>query len=127
MRMNWKVVALNLSEARDELQRLEAFVTDPKKRNHGEFLVGLAHVYHHLNFSWNARYVPSSRYRAMSDAEFNRWSRFPKDLPLMRLGKGGGAVSRERTPSNPRLERTGAQPAHHGRAAVGAGRSTAGR
>ena len=27
---------------------------------------------------------------------------------------------------NQRLERTGAQPAHHGRAAVGAGRSTAG-
>ena len=30
-------------------------------------------------------------------------------------------------PSNQRLERTGAQPARHGRAAVGAGRSTAGR
>ena len=30
-------------------------------------------------------------------------------------------------PSNPRLERTGAQPARHGRASVGAGRSTAGR
>src|SRR2546425_11390178 len=29
--------------------------------------------------------------------------------------------------SNPRLERTGAQPARHGRASVGAGRSTAGR
>jgi len=30
-------------------------------------------------------------------------------------------------PPNPRLERTGAQPARHGPAAVGAGRSTAGR
>jgi hypothetical protein len=32
-----------------------------------------------------------------------------------------------RGPSNPRLERTGARPAHLGRALVGAGRSTAGR
>ena len=31
------------------------------------------------------------------------------------------------TRPNPRLERTGAQPARHGRASVGAGRSTAGR
>ena len=31
------------------------------------------------------------------------------------------------TPPNPRLERTDAQLARHGRAAVGAGRSTAGR
>jgi hypothetical protein len=30
-------------------------------------------------------------------------------------------------PSNKRLERTGAQPARHVRASVGAGRSTAGR
>ena len=30
-------------------------------------------------------------------------------------------------PSNQRLERTGAQPAHHDRAVVSAGRSTAGR
>jgi hypothetical protein len=38
----------------------------------------------------------------------------------------GGEVMR-RLRSNPRLEWTGARPVHHGRAAVGAGHSTAGR
>ena len=82
-RMNWKAIALNLSEAREELERLEKFAADPKRRNDGEFMVGIAHAYHHLNFAWNVRLVPLSRYADLSDADFNRWGRFPRDLPLV--------------------------------------------
>src|SRR5688500_18186705 len=80
-RMNWKAIASNLSEAREELQSLEAMVTDPKRRNDGAFLVGMLHAFHHLNFAWNVRSAPMSRYANLSDADFNRWGRFPRDLP----------------------------------------------
>jgi hypothetical protein len=47
-------------------------------------------------------------------------------LEISVLGANTRVVSR-RAPPNPRLERTGAQPARFARAVVGAGRSTAGR
>jgi len=47
--------------------------------------------------------------------------------PLRPELRSAAAASRRGRRPNQRLERTGARPVHHGRASVGAGRSTAGR
>ncbi len=79
-RMNWSIIGSNVTEAREELARLEALLADPKRRSEATLEVSLAHVYHHLNFAWHARRVTISRYRKLSDADFNRWGRFPTDV-----------------------------------------------
>ena len=45
----------------------------------------LAHAYHHLNFAWNSRRAPEERVWACAQADFDRWSRFPKGAPFLDL------------------------------------------
>jgi hypothetical protein len=81
-RINWRTVLSNITEAREELQHLEAMAVDRRCRNEAELEVGLGHAYHHLNSAWHVRHIPTSRYAHLSDREFNQWGRFPKDVWL---------------------------------------------
>jgi len=84
-RLNWKIVAPNLTEAREELQRLERLAAHPTRRGEIDLEAGLSHAYHHLNFAWHVRRVSTKRYVRCSTADYNRWGRFPKDVWLMEL------------------------------------------
>ena len=79
-RMNWAIVELNLTQAREELERLERMVADRKARSKIKFQVGLCHAYHHLNFAWNARHATNRHYGSLSTSDFKRWGRYPRDV-----------------------------------------------
>jgi hypothetical protein len=113
--MNWKAITMNLSEAREELARLEGLAAAPTRRSAGGLEVGLAHAYRHLNVAWHVRRVPMSRYATLTDADFNRWGRFPKDLELARLESERVTKRGRGSTPNARSQRTGATPARHGR------------
>jgi len=82
-RINWQIVLSNLTEAREELQQLEAMASDRNRRHEVKLEVGLSHAYHHLNFAWHIRHVKTSRYRHLTNQEFGRWGKFPTTVRLM--------------------------------------------
>jgi hypothetical protein len=49
-RLNWKVIADNLTEAREELEKLEQMATETRSRTEGRLQVGLEHAYFHLTW-----------------------------------------------------------------------------
>lgn len=79
-KLNWEIILSNLAEAREQLEKIERRVTKGEAPGEGEFQVMLEHAYHHLNFAWNIRHVPTKRYAHLTDDEFNQWGKFPKDI-----------------------------------------------
>ena len=86
-RLNWKIILSNIAEARDQLEQIDARAKNGKKPTEGELQIMLEHAYHHLNFAWNIRHLPSKRYGKLSDAEFNRWGKFPKEIEEWKIEK----------------------------------------
>src|SRR5689334_8368873 len=84
-KLNYALLLSNLREATDELNRLCARLEAPDKPGESELEVGLAHAFHHLNFAWNGRRATDKRRRNLSDEDFNRWSRFPRDIPIAQV------------------------------------------
>lgn len=80
MTINWNAVASNISEARDELESIEASLAAGTPLDEVDFRVAMQHAYHHLNIAWNVRHESDDRYANMSPEDFDRWSRFPDDL-----------------------------------------------
>jgi hypothetical protein len=76
---NPKIVGSNISEARDELNKLLARI-DAGALHEAELQVGLLHAYHHLNFAWNIRRVATSRYASLTQQEFEAWGKYPSDI-----------------------------------------------
>jgi hypothetical protein len=83
--MNKEFVLSNLREAREEIDKtIEELESDPEYEE-PEFLVAMMHLYHHVNFAWNARNSTQAQSADCSDGDFNRWGHYPTDLPLMLL------------------------------------------
>ena len=71
-----------------ELERHKEYVDVLAKRlplADSDLFFSLAHAYHHLNFAWNSRRAPEERVWACAQADFNRWSRFPRGTPFLDL------------------------------------------
>jgi hypothetical protein len=79
-RLNYPMLLQNLSEAREELEHLEQALQGPEPLSEAELRIGLEHALHHLSFAWNARRAGLERHARLSDADFNRWSKLPRDL-----------------------------------------------
>jgi len=79
-KLNWEIILSNISEASEELQRIESCVKNGNAPTEIEFQIMLEHAYHHLNFAWNIRHVSTKRYSKLTDKEFNRWSKHPKEI-----------------------------------------------
>ena len=77
--INWDIVLSNIAEARHELESMESIIKK-KTFSEGELQVGLQHAYHHLNFAWNVRHVSTRRYAHLSDAEFRKWGKYPREI-----------------------------------------------
>ena len=84
-RLNWKIISYDLAEAREQLEEIEARINSGKKPSEVEFQIMLEHAYHHLNFAWNVRHQSTREYRHLSDADFNRWSEFPKVMQASKV------------------------------------------
>ena len=108
--LNWPIIAADLREAREQLERLEQAAARPGTMSEGQLLVALSHAYHHLNFAWHIRRQPTSRYRNLAARDFNRWARIPKEVEIASLEadglhksgtrrRKGVAASRDRSPS----------------------------
>ena len=81
--MNREWVLFHLKEAAEELDRtIEDIQRDPGY-DHAQFWPAMQHLYHHLNTAWNARDASPDEVAGESDGLFNRWSRYPDDLPTM--------------------------------------------
>jgi hypothetical protein len=78
-RLNRAIIAGNLAEAIEELQKLHRRATT-KELNEAQLQVGLCHAYHHLNFAWNIRFVATSQYRTLTQKQFNRWGSYPTGI-----------------------------------------------
>ena len=79
-RLNWKIIASNVREAREELESLEKIVQDGKARSEIALQISLQHAYHHLNFAWHVRRQETERYAHQTKRDFKRWGRFPADI-----------------------------------------------
>ena len=52
------------------------------------------HVYHHINFAWNSRFVSAPRVISCARRDYERWEKFPDDFtPLKALRKAKPARS----------------------------------
>jgi hypothetical protein len=86
-RLNRDVILSNVSEAREELEQIEALVRGGGELTEGELSVMFGHAYHHLNFAWNARRVADGEYRDLTAEDFNAWGRFPTDIEPYTAGE----------------------------------------
>jgi hypothetical protein len=86
-KLNWKIILYDITEAREQLEHIERRARNEKKPNEYELQTMLEHAYHHLNFAWNVRRVSTKRYANLSDAEFNQWSKFPKEMEKQKIKK----------------------------------------
>jgi hypothetical protein len=81
--MNRDWVKFHLGEAREAIeQTLLELEADPEYDD-SEFWVSMQHLYHHINTAWNARNASAGEVEPVKEADFNQWSRFPTDLPML--------------------------------------------
>jgi hypothetical protein len=79
-RLNRKIILTNISEAREELQRIEEMLESSERLEPIHFQIAMQHAFHHLSFAWNIRYWPSKRYTSLAPADFQEAGKFPQDL-----------------------------------------------
>lgn len=77
--LNRKIIGSNLSEARDQLNKLLMKI-DAGALHEAELQLRLVHAYHHLNFAWNVRRIATSRYASLTQREFETWGRYPSRI-----------------------------------------------
>jgi len=76
-------VIFHLTEARDEINKTIAEIQETPDYDDSEFWVAMQHLYHHANTAWNSRNASPADVQPITHENFNRWSRFPEDLPMM--------------------------------------------
>lgn len=86
-RMNWKIIASNLREAREQLEEIEKQIEKKDYPAEVELQLLLEHAYHHLNCAWNIRRIKTKEYANLTDDDFNRWGQFPKDIEIFKIKK----------------------------------------
>jgi len=69
---NRKIIKSNLSEAIEQLQKLEHKAIEGEL-SEVELQIGLLHAYFHLNFAWNIRRVSTSEYTSLTQEQFDAW------------------------------------------------------
>lgn len=83
--MNREWMQHHLSEARGALDSTIADMQASPDYDYGELWVEMQHLYHYINTAWNSRDAMPDQVENATDADFNRWSRLPGDLPMMEV------------------------------------------
>ena len=81
-RLNFEIIGGNLSEAIEELENIRDRASKGEL-NEADFQIRLLHAYHHLNFAWNIRNVPTSQYAKLTDEQFERWGKYPSEIETL--------------------------------------------
>jgi hypothetical protein len=84
-RLNWRIISSNLAEAREQIEQIGSRIKHGKKPSEVELQIMLEHAYHHLNFAWHIRHEKTESYRHLTDENFNRWSKFPKEMKSSKI------------------------------------------
>jgi len=77
--MNKEYVLYNLTHAVEALDKLIADMKSDADYDYGNYVVDIAHVYHHLNTAWNARDATKAAADECSEEDFYRWRQFPSE------------------------------------------------
>jgi|GEM_PF-1905280 len=83
--LNKAIILYNLKDVMEQLERTIKDLEKNKKYELKEYWIEMSHIYHHLNVAWNARYAPLKKYKKISDKDFNKWAKYPTELPLIQL------------------------------------------
>jgi len=82
-RLNRHVLGFHLREAEQALAELTVALQRSIPDDEDSFFeVGLAHVYHHLNFAWHIRHLTDAESDREQHRQFSAWRQFPTDLRL---------------------------------------------
>jgi hypothetical protein len=81
--VNRDYVLYNLREAQEELERTIRELEKDSDYDFGEFVVAMSHLYLHINTAWNARDATKSQAEKCSEADFDKWRRFPDPQELL--------------------------------------------
>lgn len=84
--MNNEIILYNIKEAREQLEEIEELLID-ENLSEINFETQLEHTYHHLNFAWNIRHSSTEEYKEMSEDNFKKWSKFPKEIKPSKVKK----------------------------------------
>ncbi len=80
-RLNRICMHYDLLEAIEELRDIVKQLKHNPRFSEIDLQVKLSHAYHHLNYTWNSRFSTIKEYRDLTDANFNKWSKYPsKDI-----------------------------------------------
>ena len=81
--MNKQWVTFHLGEARDQITEILTNLTDDRDYSPADFLVQMAHTYHHLNTAWNTQNLSDDIVANHSMPQYYEWEKFPKESELM--------------------------------------------
>ena len=79
-KLNWQIIKSNISEAKQELEKLESQIESGKKPDLVELQISLQHAYHHINFAWNVRNKTLKEYQKFTDKDFKKFGKYPIDI-----------------------------------------------
>ncbi|PHS32625.1 MAG: hypothetical protein COA95_02390 [Methylophaga sp.] len=77
--INKEFIKFNLAQAKEKLDETLKNIENDPEFSDVEFQMSLELIYHHLNFSWNARDVAEKRAINCSNKDYTEWSKFPVD------------------------------------------------
>ena len=80
--MNKEYVLFHLREAQDAIETTLKEIEAEDDCDYGNFVVDMAHVYHHVKTAWNARDSSAAEAETCSEEDFNRWRQLPTDLDM---------------------------------------------
>ena len=76
-------------EAKEQLEEIVETLEKAISVNEWRLQAPFEHLYHHINYAWNARYSTDRQQRKLSNRDFNRWSKVPRQLCEFGLAKRG--------------------------------------
>ena len=80
--MNKDYILWNLKEAKEELDSTIRKIETDSSYGHGEYMVAMQHLYHHINTAWNAQDTVESDAAECTQENFAAWRQFPSDLDM---------------------------------------------
>ncbi len=78
-RLNLEFILYNLRDVREQVDEIIK-LAEAGDLDEINFETSMEHAYHHLNFAWNIRHMGSKRAAKCVRKDFNKWSKYPRDL-----------------------------------------------
>lgn len=81
--MNKDHVLFHLREAQEELESMILELNTEPEYGFGEYVIGMSHLYHHLNSAWNGRDASVQEVEECSQSNFETWRQMPTSEELL--------------------------------------------